>query len=464
MLRKTAFFLIFIFIIQLFSVFSVGATERFNDLAAEAAILVERDNGTVLFEQNARTPHPADDLAKVMTLLLAAQAVESNEDGFRRFNDHELITMTHNAWDGLSESAISNELQPEDVLPFIDLIYYAYVGNAAEACNMIALHIAGSVEAFVDMMNAKASEFGARSTRFVNTHGQFNENQVTTAYDQYRIFDEAMKSALFSEVAGTFRHITESTEQSEPRTLTSSNFLLNPSSRLYYRHGISGRESATYEGGHSLVSYAEEDGLSLISVILGARVTVHTDGTTELHNFTETLRLFQWGYMNFSWRDILRTTDLLARVPIRHGSGADFVNARPEAALTLLLENSIPNEAFDREITLIYDEEENPLIAPVTAGEIVGEVTVSRNGVVIGAVPLVANTNISLNGFEYMRRQVSALLSTTIARNIMIVLILLVALYVLLVIRYNIVRANRLRRIKNAKNEIIRDRHQNFRD
>ncbi|MDR2570015.1 MAG: hypothetical protein LBD23_06920 [Oscillospiraceae bacterium] len=459
MVKKTAFFLLMIFIIQVFSSISVTASESFRDLAAKSAILIERDTGIVLFEHNSHIRHPADSLAKVMTLLLASYAVENDE-----ISDNELIVMTESAWEGLDDNDSTMGIVPGEEMTFIDLMYSAYVGNASEACNMLALRIAGSIDAFVGLMNEKAAEFAADNTNFANAHGRFRDSQYTTAYDQFIIFNEAMKSSLFTEVASTFRHITEGSDIIEPRTITGSNSLINQNSKHFFRYCIAGRDSATFEGGYSLVALSVDEGLSLISVILGSDVVIFDDESTDIRSFSETVRLLNWGYTQFSWRDVLKTTDLLEKVPIMHGSGADFVNARPESSLSLLLDNSVPNDAFIREITIFYDEEDNPLIAPVAAGTVLGEVVISRDGVEYAKIALVANTDISLDGFEYMRRQVVAMLSTRIARNVIIVLVALVLLYIALVIRYNIVRANRLRRIRNAKEEIIRERHQNYRD
>jgi len=459
MIKKVAVLLVLVLLFQVFSGLFAVAANPFRDLVAQSAILAERDTGKVLFESNANMRYPADSLTKVMTLLLAVYAVENDE-----ISDNELIIMTETAWYGIDENSTTLDIQPGEVMTFIDLMYSAYVGNANEACNMIALRIAGSVGAFVEMMNDKASEFGCLSTRFINATGQYHDFQLTTAYDQFVIFNEAMRSVLFAEIAGTFRHITESTDDSESRTITSSNFMLNQSSRYYYRNCISGRDSSTYEGGHSLIAFVEEEGLSLISVVLGSDELISDDGSVDRRSFSESIRLLQWAYTQFAWRDILKTTDLLARVRVMHGSGADFVNVRPETPLLLLLDNSIPTESFIRTITIFYDEDDDPLIAPVSAGDVLGEVVITRDGIEYATIALVANTDVNLNSFEYIRRQVTALLSTTIARNIIIVLALLLILYIALVVRYNIVRANRLRRIKNAKNDIIRDRHQNFRD
>jgi D-alanyl-D-alanine carboxypeptidase (penicillin-binding protein 5/6) len=314
------------------------------------------------------------------------------------------------------------------------------------------------------MMNEKANEIGAENTRFANPHGRYSESQYTTAYDMYLIFSEAMRNALFAEVASTFRHVTEGIDETESRVMTTTNALLNQSSRYYYRNAISGRESATFEGGYSLIAFAEEDGLALISVILGSNVHIFEDESTDIRSYSETLRLFQWGYTNFAWRDVLKITDLLDRVPVLHGSGADFVNVRPEEPLSLLLNNAVPTDAFERHITIFSKENDEPLVAPIEAGELLGEVVISRDGVIYARTNLVANTNISLSGVEYIRGHVWDLLSSAAARTVMLILGGLLIVYILLVVRYNIVRANRLRRIKEAKNDIIRDRHQNFRD
>jgi len=458
MLRKTAIILILVISAQILINPTAAALVPFRDVQARSAILAEKETGTVLFEYNIYQRHPADALTKVMTLLLAAYAVENDE-----ISDNELIEMTESAWEDIDEDMPTQDIEPGEEMTFIDLMYSAFIGNASEAANMLALRIAGSVEAFVRMMNEQAAEIGCLNTRFVYPHGKYDENQYTTAHDMLVLYTEALKCMLFLEVAGTFRHVTESTEEFEARTLTTSNSLLNQSSVYYYRFLTSGLTSETYEGGYSVVASAEEDGMTLISVVLGSDIEIFEDESTNIRGLSETQRLFLWGYSQFEWRDIIKTTDLLAKVPVLHGAGGDFVNARPVDSLTLLLDKSIPNESFDKVIT-IYSNEDDPLIAPVSAGDILGEVVVMRDGVEYARMTLIANTNIDLNGFEYIRRQVEELLATSAARNVMFVLIALVLLYAALVIRYNIVRANRLRRIKNAKNDIIRERHENFRE
>ncbi|MCL2426439.1 MAG: D-alanyl-D-alanine carboxypeptidase [Oscillospiraceae bacterium] len=459
MLKKFAPILLLVFMLQILIYIPVSASVTFRNIAAQAAILADRETGEILFAHNIHTQHPPDSLNKIMTLLLAAYAVENDI-----ISDHELITMTETAWYDITDESSSLGIEPGEVMTFIDLIYSSFVGDANEASNMIALRIGGSIDNFVRMMNDRAAEIGATNTHFVNAHGQFNPTQHTTAYDQFLIFNEAMRSLIFAEVSSTFRHVTEATEESEPRTITTSNSLLNQGSRYYLRHSISGKASNSYEGGRSLVAYADENDLSLISVVLGSYDNVYEDGATDIRSFSETLRLFAWGFDQFAWRDILKTTDLLARIPVMYGSGADFVNARPESALTLLLDESIPTEAFARHITIFSEESGEPLAAPINAGDVLGEVRITRDGHEYARIPLVANTNVNLSGVESIRREIVDMLATNTARNIMLILGGSLFIYFALLIRYHVVRANRLRRIRNAKNDIIRERHQGFHD
>lgn len=459
MMKKTAVVLSIALVTHLFAFIPASAQSSSVSVTAQSALLAEKSSGAILFEKDIYRRHPADSLSRIVTIMLAAQEVENDI-----INDNELIEMTESAWHDIDEGSTTQGIQPGQAMTFIDLMYSAFTGSANEACNMIALRMRGSTEAFVQAMNDKAAELGCTDTHFVNPHGQYHENQYTTAQDMYIIYSEALKSSLFAEIAGTFRHETEWSEDLDSRTLTSTNSMLNQGSIYYYRNCQSGLTSNTFEGGFSMVSSAVEDGLELVSVVLGAREVINADQSVTLRHFTETQQLFTWGYDNYSWREIIKTTDLLARVPVSNGAGADFVNVRPERALLLLLDNSVSTDSYDMNIVIFSERNNTPLVAPVSEGDKLGEVTISRNGVIYDTIPLIANTDIELSRMEYMRRELGVVLRSTWVRNVIIVLVIIVLIYAALVIRYNVMRLNRLKRIKNAKNDALRDRHENFRD
>ncbi|MCL2392530.1 MAG: hypothetical protein FWC66_08015 [Oscillospiraceae bacterium] len=452
MLKKIAIPLVLILATLLFASMPVLASTQFQDLVAESAVLVEVDSGEVLFAHNMNLSHPADALARIMTLHLAVNAIESYE----AFED-DLVEMTQSAWEGITSRNTTLNIRPGEIMPLSDLMLAAFVGGAAEACNMIAEHIAGSVDAFIEMMNARASEIGAVNTVFINTHGLFDEGQNTTAMDQFLIFREAISSELFLEISGVFRHTLEATNTSDVRRLIGSNSLLNRNSRYFFSHNKAGIASITFEGGHSYVGLSEQDDLSLIVVILGSDEVMLEDESFDLRNLSEARRLSEWGYAQFGWRTILPST-VVARAPVTHGAGADFVNLRPETEIRLLLNHDVDLDEFVRHVTIFSEENDEPLIAPVETGDILGEITITRNGEEFGPIPLLANTNVELHNFEFIRRQVMDILSSDTTRFIIFGLIFLVVGYIALLIRYNVMRRKRFQKIAQAKQQLAEDR------
>ena len=454
---------IFLFLIPaalIFSYIPARAAAPFRGIVASSALLAEVDTGTILFKHNMSTPHPADALAKIMTLLLAVSAIENEE-----VRPDELIEMTESAWSDIGSKNSTQNIKPGEIMPFIDLMFCAYVGGADEACNLIAERVDGSVEAFIERMNARAVELGCENTNFTNTHGQYNKEQYTTAQDQFFIFRDAMGLELFAEISGVYRYTTDDTNISDARSLVSSNSLLNANAKYHYRFCTAGMASVTYEGGHSFVAFAESDGLSLISVVLGSDVVMMEDESAEMRNLTETRRLFEWGFSEFGWRTILSSSDLVAKAPIIHGDGADSVNLRPETEIRLLLDKDIPDEEFIRDITVYSLESGETLVAPIEAGTELGELTLMRDNVNHGTVKLVANTSIDLHRMEFVRMQVAAVLSSSTTRTVAAVLAVLIVLYIALVVRYNVSRRKRLRRISEAKKRLVEERQSsNFPD
>jgi len=455
MVKRIAILLILIPSMLIFAYLPAVASAQFNNIVAQSAILVEADSGEILFAHNENRRHPADALARVMTLLLAVSAVDEGIVG-----EHELIEMTETAWDGITSRNTTLNIRPGEIMPFNDLMYAAFVGSSAEACNMIAERVAGSVDAFISMMNERALAVGAENTRFENTYGLFDEGQFTTAYDQFLIFREASGNELFLEIAGVFRYTIDETNASAARRLTGTNSLLNQHGRYFHRNNKAGMAGNTFEGGHSYVGISEADGMSLIAVVLGSDEVMLPDESFDLRNLSEARRLFDWGFGQFAWRTILGTNTLVARAPIAHGAGADYVNLRPETEIRLLLASDISLDDFVRDVVIFSDESDEPLIAPVEAGDVLGQITLMRDGEVFGPINLVANNNVELHSFEFIRRQVMDIISSSAARYVIWGLGFIIVLYFVLVIRYNVERRKRLARIAQAKRKLDEEHRQ----
>ena len=436
-----------------------AAATPFRNIIAASALLAEADTGEALYEYKTGDRRPADSLTKIMTLLIAISACETG-----KVRQNDMIEMSDTAWLDMTSLSTTQSIMPGEKMTLLDLMYCAYVGSANEACNRIAEHVAGSIEAFIGMMNARAKELGCENTNYRNTHGQYNERQYTTAQDQFIVFREAMSHPLFVEMSSSYSYETASTNVSEPRRLSGTNSLLNANSKYYYRPCTSGIASASFEGGYSFVAFAETDGLSLITVVLGSDLVTFEDESTEMRNITETRRLFEWGFSEFSWRNILSTSYLAGKAPVTHGAGADYVNLRPELPIRVLLDNSIPDEEFIKTATIFSEDTGKTLYAPISAGEVLGEVTVTRKGVNYGTRKLIADTDIELHRLQFIKMQIEDLVTSTTARRVAAALLILIAGYIALVIRYNVKRRKRLRRIADAKKNLINERRSQHMD
>jgi D-alanyl-D-alanine carboxypeptidase (penicillin-binding protein 5/6) len=425
------------------------------DIKAKAALLVEADSGKVLFENNKDMKLVPDSLVKIMTLLLAVEAVEEG-----KFTLNDPVTASDTSWEGISSDSVTQNIQPGETLRLGDLMYCAFIGSANEACNIIAEYIGGGKTSFVDMMNERAAELGCTGTQFANAHGLKDPNQYTTAWDQYLIMREANRHQLFKKIGGTLSYTVPSTNLSTSRSVSNTNMMLRSNNSYFFKYCTMGKSSASYEDGYGYVSTARNDEMTLISVVMGAQSVILEDGTTQVQSYSETQRLYQWGFDNFIWQTAVSQTDLVAKAPVELGDGADFVNLHPSESIFILTQNDITPEQITREITIYSAEEGTALKAPIRAGDILGEMTVFLSGEKCGFVKLLANTDIELKRMEFFKEQVKNTLSNFWVRLIIVLFVLFFGGYIVLVIRYNRIRSVRLKKIEEAKRKIIEERQQ----
>lgn len=163
-----------------------------EDTTSEAAAVFDLSDGQVLYSKNAYEKlHPAS-ITKVMTALVAIKYGDLTDD----------VTVTEGAM--ITESgATLAKIKPGEVYTLEQLLYGLMLPSGNDAGAAIAIHMAGSVEAFAELMNQEAKALGATKTNFVNPHGLTDENHYTSAYDLYLIFNEALKQEKFREITGT---------------------------------------------------------------------------------------------------------------------------------------------------------------------------------------------------------------------------------------------------------------------
>lgn len=231
---------------------------------AEAAALFSLSDGKVLFQKNAfERMHPAS-ITKVMTALLAV-----------RYGDlDEAVTVGEETVIHEAGASLCN-IAPGDTLTLRELLYGLMLPSGNDAGAAIAVHMAGSIEAFADQMNEEARRIGATDTHFVNPHGLTEDTHLTTAYDLYLILNEALKYPEFREIIGTREytvHYAGGTGEAKTQTWQNSNRFLNGTAET--PDGVTvlgGKTGTTNAAGYCLMmAETDEKGQEYVSVVLKA--------------------------------------------------------------------------------------------------------------------------------------------------------------------------------------------------
>jgi len=387
---------------------------------AKSAMLLEMETGQILLEQDAdKQVYPAS-LTKVMTCLLTLEHGTLSDT----------ITVSETALEGLSEAGSTAGLQPGEQLTLEELLYCMMLSSANEACNIAAEYVAGSVDAFVAMMNERAAELGCTGTHFANPHGLQDENHYTTARDLSLIAQEALQNETFREITSTVTHTVPATNLSEPRELATTNLLITPESKYYYEYASGVKTGFTTPAGLCLISTANNGRMRLLSVLCGADYVFLEDGEQVNQNFTETKALFEYGFANFSNTKILTTLYPITQIKVLASGGPEYSLLAPDHEVTALLPADFDEADIIQDITYTSPD---GVQAPIKQGQVLGHVTVSYQGHTLGASDLVAITDIPRSAITAQKEETESFLAVNWWKLLFFGLLGFMALYFALV-------------------------------
>ena len=359
------------------------AAEIFNSPVG-SALLIELNSGTTLYALNPTEQRYPASLTKVMTAYLT----------LKYGNLDDQVTVSETALQNLHEDGSSAGLVAGEVLPLRDLLYCIMVASANEACNAIAEYISGSVEAFVQLMNDEAQALGCTGTHFANPHGLHDENHYTTAADLALIVQAAMENATFREIANTPHYTVPATNMSEERELYTTNQLISTSANSGYRYSKAAgiKTGFTTPAGRCLISTANNDNLQFLGIIMDAATVGNEDtGTWDQRSFPEFINMCEYFFERYQYTTVLTTLYPVAELPVNQSAGAQTVALAPVEEL-----KSLVSMDFDPEdIALDIQLDRESVDAPVEAGTVLGSVTVSLSGQVVGTVDLAAITSVA---------------------------------------------------------------------
>ena len=402
---------------------SASGAEGFS-VDARHALLMDAEHDEVLYEQDADARAYPASITKVMTALLVLEAVDRGE-----LSLDQVITASSTYDADLTPDGSTQNIQPGEQLTVHQLLQCLLIASANEAANILAETVAGDLESFVALMNQRAAELGCTGTHFANAHGLHNDNHYTTAHDIYRFVRAAMEYDAFREIVSTADCYIDATNLSEQRHFFNTNGLL--SSLRYtgyvYSGAIGVKTGNTDEAGLCLAAAAERDGVYLISVVLGAQRTPGTTGSEGFNQFSESIRLLDYGFDNFTRRAILDPLLPLEEVTVTLSKEAESVMVRPADTVERTLPSDLDLSLIQQDITLYADTVE----APVEEGQVLGKVTLSYNGADYGTVDLVATNSVSRDPLLYRLHQLDEFFSHAWAKILVAVVLVLIALVIL---------------------------------
>lgn len=248
-----------------YSAQATAATKQLgSDIISSHAILIDMDSDTILAQKDGMGRLNPASMTKVLTVLVAAEHVKDLDDTF---------TMTLDITDYSFVNGCSNVgFLKDETVTIRDLFYGTVLPSGADAAGALAVYVAGSMEAFADMMNEKLDELGlSKTAHFTNCVGVYDEEHYCTAYDMAVIMEAALNNDLCREVLSAHTYITSPTEQ-HPEGIPLSNwFLRRIEDKDTGGEVLCGKTGYVLQSGNCAVSYGvDSGGKNYICVTAGA--------------------------------------------------------------------------------------------------------------------------------------------------------------------------------------------------
>lgn len=251
------------------------------DISAGSAILIDADTNTILYERNSHIKAYPASVTKLMTALLTVENCSLSET----------VTFSHDAVHSITWEDSQIPVEEGEQYTVEEALYALLLKSANEVAYGLAEHVAGSVPAFAEMMNARAAQLGALNTHFANASGLSNPDHYTTAYDIAMFGRACMNNSTITGIMKTRQYvIPPSNKYGYERTINQSHKMLQKG-EFYYEYCVGGKTGFTDESKYTLCTFATKDDMNLIAVVLLC------ESSDDRYN--DTIKLFNYGFDNF---------------------------------------------------------------------------------------------------------------------------------------------------------------------
>lgn len=340
-------------------------------LAAEAYLLIDAATGAVLVEKDADIQLPPASLTKMMTSYIVSEEIELG-----KLKEDDKVLISDDAWrrGGTKSGGSTMFLDPRTEVPVIDLLRGVIIQSGNDASIALAQHLAGDEQAFADVMNQHAVLLGMKNTNFENATGWPAEGHLTTARDlailaRAVILDHPEHYKLYAEQYFSYNGINQPNRN-----------------RLLFRDpSVDGLKTGhTEAAGYCLVASAKKQGMRLIAVVLGTR--------SDEARAVETQKLLSYGFRYYQTHSLYKASQTLAEPKVWKGMTDQVALGAKEDVVITIPRGS--HEALKAETQI-----DSLIEAPITQGQVLGELAVSLEGENVYTTELIALNAVEKAGF-----------------------------------------------------------------
>ncbi len=405
-------------------------------LSATAAILIDGNTGNILFEKNPdKIMYPAS-TTKIMTALVALEAVDRGEISLE-----QPLVMSQTAFDSQDIDGSGISLDVGEEMKLKNLLEGLLIASGNDAASVIAEGVSGTESAFVEKMNQRAGELGLSNTHFVNPHGLHHKDHYTTARDMAMLAREAMKNETFRSIVECAHIYLPPTNMSEKRYFINTNNLVSRMryADYFYEYATGIKTGTTSEAGNCLVASAESGEKYVISVIFDA------EEISVSHN--ESRDLLSHGLNDFKSQRLAKRDDIFGEVKVKQAlDGTDHILLSAEKNLDSLF----PKDGDPKKVE-VKTEIPEKVYAPISSGQVIGKAIFTYEGNKVGEVNLVSTVEIKRHFLGFLMSFGEWLWSLAVIRYT-VYIILGVALGFVFVLVAGFVRALKKTKRKKRRN------------
>ena len=393
-MKKISFFIMLCIILTMLIPNNTAKAISFSpelDIYSNGVYMENLDTGDLVYLKNEdKKTYPAS-LTKIMTAIILLDNFKDDLDALKTTK----AIVPKEVLDELAGQDPSHvDLKIGEEVTYIDLFYALMLPSACDAAGVIAYDICdGNTAQFIQKMNDKAKELGCNNTNFVNAHGLFDKNQVTTPEDMATIIKYAMTYPLFMEVCNTPKYTMAATNMHMvPRPIAHTNKLLIPDNNYYYKYAIGIKTGRIDEVGRNLASIAEKDGTRYLIVTIGAPEKREANELIRTECLDH-INLYEWAFNSLHTKKLLETKADIGKQEVNFGENASFVLVKPAEEFSTLC-----MDGLEIKPRMVIDSIPS---APVRIGDVIGKVEVVYNGDVLFTTDAIAGSDVKRDNISY---------------------------------------------------------------